>query len=62
MRVKTREILQYCIETGIAAGYARAHKHDECPSEHVVCVEIELALWDALNEYFDFEEPYNRKD
>ena len=62
MRVRTRELLQLCIEQGIAAGYAKAHKHEEFPSEHVVCVEIELALWDALNEYFDFEEQHARKD
>ena len=62
MRVKTRELLQLCIEQGIAAGYAKAHKHDEFPPEHVVCVEIELALWDAIHEYFFFEEPHACKD
>jgi len=62
MRAKTRELLQHCIEIGIASGYARAHKHDESPSAGAVQDSVEMQIWDMIDEYFDFEEPYNRKD
>lgn len=54
MRVKTRELLQLCVEQGIAAGYAKAHKHEEFPSERTMQESLERALWYQIDEYFDF--------
>lgn len=62
MRAKATAVIQLCIEQGIAAGFARAYKHDESPTSVAIQEAIERALWEQLDEYFDFEEPYNRKD
>ena len=62
MRAKATAVIQLCIEQGIAAGFARAYKHDECPSTVTIQEAIERALWEQLDDYFDFEEQHARKD
>ena len=62
MRAKATAVIQLCIEQGIAAGYARAYKHDESPPARTIQEAIERALWEQLDEYFDFEEQHARKD
>jgi len=62
MRPKTRALLQHCVENGIIYGYARAHKHTDIPDQYLIQQSIEREIWGMIDEYFDFEEPHDRKD
>jgi hypothetical protein len=50
-----RKLLELCIEKGIAYGYARAHKHTDRPDERVITEAVELAIWEELDEWFDWQ-------
>ena len=55
MKPKTREILERCISQGTEAGYHRAHKHTDTPTESGICAEIERNIWLEIDNYFEFE-------
>ncbi len=55
MKPKTHSILFKAIEDGIDLGYARAHKHDNSPSENLIKDKILDAIIESVYEYFDFE-------
>jgi hypothetical protein len=55
MKPKIREILDRCIAEGIEAGYHRAHKHTDTPSDTAICADIERAIWLEIDTYFEFE-------
>ena len=58
MKPKFRVILEQALEEGIRRGYMRAFKHNEDPSEDIICETIEDCVMSSLYEYFDFpEEP-----
>ena len=58
MTPKFRVILEQALEEGIRRGYMRAFKHNEDPSEDIICETIEDCVMSSLYEYFDFpEEP-----
>ena len=58
MTPKFRVILEQALEEGIRRGYRRAYKHNENPSEEIICETIEDCVMGSLYEYFDFpEEP-----
>ena len=56
MKPKFRVILSQAIEEGVKRGYRRAYKHNEDPSEEVICDTIEDCVMGSLYEYFDFPE------
>lgn len=56
MRVNIRQILERCVEDGIAHGYRRAHKHVDKPSEGAIIDNISAAIWLEIDSYFNFEE------
>ena len=56
MRVKFRVILDQAIGEGVKIGYRRAFKHNEDPSEEIICETIEDCVMSSLYEYFDFPE------
>ena len=56
MRVKFRVILDQAISEGVKIGYRRAFKHNEDPSEEIICETIEDCVMSSLYEYFDFPE------
>ena len=56
MRPNVRKILEECIETGILAGWNRAHKHTDEPNDHHVLTAIEEQVWIEIYERFDFGE------
>ena len=60
MRVKFRVILDQAISEGVKIGYRRAFKHNEDPSEEIICETIEECVMSSLYEYFTFpnEEDY----
>ncbi len=53
MKVKFRVILEQAIEEGVLRGYRRAFKHNEDPSEEVICETIEECVMSAIYEYFN---------
>ena len=58
MTPKFRVILDQAISEGVLRGYRRAYKHNEEPSEEIICETIEDCVMSSLYEYFDFpEEP-----
>ena len=56
MKPKFRVILEQALEEGIRRGYRRAFKHNEDPSEEIICEQIEDCVMGSLYEYFDFDD------
>ena len=56
MTPKFLVILDQAISEGIRRGYRRAFKHNEDPSEEIICETIEDCVMSSLYEYFDFPE------
>jgi hypothetical protein len=56
MKPKFRVILNQAIEEGVLRGYRRAFKHNEDPSEEVICENIEECVMSQIYEYFTFDE------
>ncbi len=55
MKPKFRVILEQAIEEGTRRGYMRAFKHNEEPSEEIICETIEDCVMSSLYEYFTFD-------
>ena len=60
MKVKGQEmvarvwpILTRAIEEGVAAGWYRAHKHEDKPGEEKIKTDIEEAVMNSMCEYFE---------
>ena len=56
MKPKFRVILNQAIEEGVLLGYRRAFKHNEDPSEEIICETIEECVMSTVYEYFTFPE------
>lgn len=56
MKVRTRLVLNECVERGAARGWRMAHKHVETPTEEVILERIEDAIMAEIYEWFSFEE------
>ena len=56
MTPKFRVILERALEEGIRRGYRRAFKHNEDPSEEIICETIEDCVMGAIYEYFTFDD------
>ncbi len=56
MKPKIHVILSQAIEEGVLRGYRRAFKHNEDPSEEVICETIEECVMSQIYEYFTFDE------
>ncbi len=56
MKPKIHVILSQAIEEGVLRGYRRAFKHNEDPSEEVICETIEDCVMSQIYEYFTFDE------
>ena len=54
MKPKFRVILDQAINEGVLRGYRRAFKHNEDPSEEIICETIEDCVMSSLYEYFTF--------
>ena len=55
MKPKFRVILDQAISEGVKIGYRRAFKHNEDPSEEVICETIEECVMSQIYEYFTFD-------
>jgi len=60
MTPKFRVILEQAIEEGTRRGYMRAFKHNEDPSEEIICETIEECVMSQIYEYFTFDEEYHQ--
>ena len=56
LKVNVYAVLQECIETGIEAGYNKAHKHNDNPSASHIKEQIEHYIMLQISEKFKFEE------
>lgn len=56
IRVKTYGIMADCVEVGVRAGWRRAHKHTDAPSEETICDAIEQAVMFEIGERFSFDD------
>lgn len=56
MRPKFYPLLEQCIETGLARGYQRAHKHRPDPTLDHLLEEQRQAIMTEIHEWFDFPE------
>jgi hypothetical protein len=50
-----RKLLELCIENGLKRGFMRAHKHTDKPDERVITEAVERAIWEELDEWFNWE-------
>ena len=55
MKPKIYNIISEAIEVGISAGYRKAHKHVDEPSDQHVIDSIHDSIMNQICEYFDFE-------
>ena len=56
MKPKFRVILEQAINEGVLRGYRRAFKHNDDPSEEVICETIEECVMSQIYEYFTFDD------
>lgn len=54
-KIKTYHILSECVSRGINAGWNKAHKHTDTPSEDLIKEQIEHYIMNEISEYFDFD-------
>ena len=55
MKPNIRTILTQAIERGIDYGWHRAHKHTDTPTTERIVEQIEIEIWNEIDEMFDFE-------
>lgn len=56
MKVNSFAVLDRAVETGIRAGWERAHKHTATPAPYAIQDEIARAVMNEICEYFKFDE------
>ena len=55
MKVRMYKLIQEIVESGIDAGYTRAHKHTDTPIEETIKHCIEQYIMNGFDETFEFE-------
>jgi hypothetical protein len=50
------KVLVLAVETGVALGVRRAHKHDSKPSDEAIIAAVERAVIDEICEWFKFDQ------
>jgi hypothetical protein len=56
MKPKEYQVLQMCIENGLAFGLNRAYKHTDEPSKDQILDAIEQAVMEEVHQWFEFDE------
>ena len=54
MKLKMYPLIERIVESGTHAGYHRAHKHTDTPSEETIKQCIEQYIMQGFDEYFEF--------
>lgn len=57
LKVDVYKIIDRCVDEGVEAGWRRAHKHTDNPSEATVKEEISRAIMLQMDEVFLWPEP-----
>ena len=55
MKVKMYTLIQQIVESGVDAGFNRAHKHTDTPIEETIKSCIEEYIMSGFDEHFTFE-------
>jgi hypothetical protein len=55
MKPKTYNLVERCVEDGVAYGYRRAFKHTDSPLEEVILDSIVSGVMLELSAWFNFE-------
>ena len=55
LRPKIYALLDTAVESGIAYGWTRAHKHTDTPTEDQIKDEIHRAVMNDIAEWFEFD-------
>ncbi len=58
MKANEYQVMEDCVERGIAYGYQRAYKYADKPSDQVIKDEIERAVMLEISGYFSFNFDY----
>ena len=56
MKVKMYKLIQEIVESGVDAGYNRAHKHTDIPIEETIKHCIEEYIMNGFDEHFTFDQ------
>ena len=56
MKVRTRLVLEECIERGAKRGFRLAHKHVEKPTEEAILEMVQNCIMGEIYEWFSFHE------
>lgn len=56
VKVNLYALISVGVSNGVKYGYRRAFKHDEAPSEDVICDRIENEVMNSICEYIQFNE------
>ena len=54
MRIKIYQLIERIVEEGTQAGYNRAHKHTDTPTEETIKQCIHQYIMYGFDEYFEF--------
>ena len=55
MKLKMYSLIQQIVESGVDAGFNRAHKHTDTPDEETIKQCIEGYIMNGFDEHFTFE-------
>jgi len=62
MKAREYQLLERCVEDGIARGFDRAHKHDDSPGEESIQESIKCEVMNEVCEWFDFDDASHPSD
>lgn len=62
LKVKTYTVLDKCVENGIDAGWNRAHKYSDKPTEQQIKEQIAHYIMLEVDEHFHFDEFYEQEE
>ncbi len=56
MKVKMYQLIEQIVNSGIHAGYAKAHKHTDYPNESAIKLCLAEYIMQGFDEYFEFDQ------
>lgn len=62
IRLKVYDLFEQAVESGVAYGYNRAHKHTERPSEETIKNEIIRSVMSSLDELIVWDDRFGDDD
>tara|TARA_B110000902_G_scaffold92916_1_gene110216 strand:+ start:2817 stop:2996 length:180 start_codon:yes stop_codon:yes gene_type:complete len=56
MKIKMYPLIEQIVESGVEAGYTRAHKHTDTPNEETIKQCIHQYVMSGFDEAFEFDQ------